>query len=327
MLAAEIAERIEQEWARFLQSTRTTPSPHKTVYASAWRPCERRMVYELTRADQQPPWDVDVLARFRRGDDRERDLLADLARIGRDADPPFRIIGQQERFELRDRRGRPVISGKVDARAEICGRRVPVEVKAWSPFIVDSIERFEDLLANQYTRAGAHQLLAYCFGAGEPFGLLVLDRSGLPKLLPVDLEANLEHVEAFLEKATRAVDHAEAGTLPDFHDDAQECQRCPWYAAPCDPPLRSEPIAVLTDPDLEKALEGREQTRRAARDFEDYDAYVKQRLRGVEHAVIGSFEIVGRWSKSTSLVVPDEIRKQYTRTNDRGRFTLTITKL
>ena len=96
----DLARSIEREWEAWVLRGRKTPTPHPTVWASSWRPCERRMLLELTVPDQQPPFDARVLARFRRGDDRERDLLADLTRIGRDATEPFDVVGQQTRFEL-----------------------------------------------------------------------------------------------------------------------------------------------------------------------------------------------------------------------------------
>ena len=75
---AEIATSIGQSWASFLAKDRRPAVPHDYVYASSYRACERRMAYELTIPDQQPPFQPEVLAKFRRGDDRERDLLSDL---------------------------------------------------------------------------------------------------------------------------------------------------------------------------------------------------------------------------------------------------------
>src|SRR5262245_30999546 len=234
---SKIATSIGDAWAAHLARSQRPGTPHKHVYASAWRTCDRRVVYEMTQADRLPPWPPEVLAKFRRGDDRERDLLADLTRIGRDAEPPFKIIGQQERFELKDHKSRTAIVGKVDARLEIDSIRAPLEVKAWSPMLVDRIETFADLFENPWTQSGGYQLLSYLYGAGEPFGFLLLDRSGLPRLLPVELEANLDRMEQFLVKAEHALDHVQAGTLPDFLDDPTECRRCPWYGHTCNPPL------------------------------------------------------------------------------------------
>ena len=222
--AHEIAESIDRAWRGFLERDTHARTPHPYVYASSFRACDRRAVYEMTIPDQQPPLPADVLARFRRGDDRERDLLADLSRIGREAEPSFKVIGQQERFVLRDRKGREVIHGKVDARLEVDGRRPPLEVKAWSPFLVDRIERFADLFENPWTKAGAYQLLSYLFGAAEPYGFMLLDRSGLPKLIPVELgdPANLDRMEAFLTKAERFSSSGRTSTRLEL----KMCSRC-----------------------------------------------------------------------------------------------------
>jgi hypothetical protein len=328
MTAAAIAERVGTAWAQFLTANSRPGTPHEYVYASAWRICERRMVYELTEADKQPPWSPEMLAKFRRGDDRERDLLVDLTRIGRTADPPFAIIGQQERFALRDHKSRTAIVGKVDARLVIDGLRAPLEVKAWSPMMVDRIETFADLFENPWTRSGGYQLLSYLYGAGEPFGFLLLDRSGLPKLLPVELDQNLDRMEEFLSRAERVLDHVQAGTLPDYlDDDPGECRRCSWYGHTCNPPLSAGAATVLTDPELEAALERREALKDAGAEYNALDKDLKARLRGVECGIAGKFQILGRWGKQSRVELSDALKKQYTVTDPKGRFTLDITRL
>jgi hypothetical protein len=326
--AASIGAGVDRALAAFYQRGTRAPSRHPYVYASTWRACDRRMVLEMTAPEQLPPWPADVLAKFRRGDDRERDLLADLTAAGRDADPAFRIIGQQERFTLRDRKGRTVIAGKVDARLDVAGVRAPLEIKAWSPLMTDRLERFEDVFSHPWTQSGGYQLLSYLFGAGEPFGFLLLDRSGLPKLLPVDLEPHLDRVEAFLTRAEHLVDHVDAGTLPDYLDgDPDECLRCPWYGAICNPPLVAKgPAAILNDPELEAALERREALKQPGKEFADLDDEIKKRLRGVTRGVVGAFEIKGFWGKQSRLDLPADLKAKYTTTDPRGRFTLQITK-
>jgi hypothetical protein len=325
---ADIAAAIGAAWARVLERDRRTTSPHPTVYASAWRPCTRRMVLELTHCDQLPPFPANVLAKFRRGDDRERDLLIDLTRIGREAEPPFGVFGQQQRFALNDRKGRVAISGKVDARLKFADANPPIEVKAWSPTLVDRIETFADLFESPWTRSGAHQLLAYLYGSGEPFGFLLLDRSGLPLLLPVELDPHLDRMEDFLTRAEHALDHRAAGTLPDFLvGDAAECQRCPFYGGHCNPPIAHAGTQVLTDPELEVLLEQREAVRVAGQDYNRLDKEVKARLRGIESGVAGAFSIQGTWGKQSRLELPEALKKQHTVVDPRGRFTLEITKV
>jgi len=325
---AAIAESIGASWARFLSASSRPANPHAHVYASAWRACERRMAYELTQPETLPPWPPEVLAKFRRGDDRERDLLADMSRIGRDAEPPFNVIGQQERFTLKDHKGRVAIAGKVDARLEVDGVRAPIEVKAWSPYMVDKIDTFDQVFDNPFTRSGGYQLLAYLFGAAEPYGFLLLDRSGIPRLLPVELDRHFDRVEEFLAKSERVLDHVAAGTLPAFLDgEPHECRRCPWYGHTCNPPLSAVGATVLTDPELEAALERRAALQAAADEYDAIDRDVKQRLRGIESGIVGPFQVIGKWGKQSRLELPPELRKQYTITDPKGRFSLEITRL
>jgi hypothetical protein len=325
----EIADAVHAAWATFLATDRAPMAPHPYVYASAWRACDRRMVYEMTQPDTLPPLPPEVIAKFRRGDDRERDLLQDLTRIGRGSEPPFKVHSQQQRFELKDHKGRVAIAGKVDARLEFSrDRRPPLEVKAWSPMMVDRIETFADVFENPWTRSGGYQLLSYLFGAGEPYGFLLLDRSGLPRLLPVELDANLDRMEEFLAKAERALDHRVAGTLPDFlADDTAECRRCPWYGHTCNPPLSAVGASVLADPDLEASLERWHELKLAGQEFSALDRDIKARLRGVEQGIAGKFQILGRWGKQSRLDLPADLKKRYTVSDPKGRFTLDITRL
>ncbi len=329
MTPRAIADSISAAWAQHLaRGQRPAGTRRRYVYASAYRECLRRMVYEMAEPEKLPPWPPELLAKFRRGDDRERDLLADLMRIGRDAEPAFKVSGQQERFELKDHKGRVAIAGKVDARLEIAGARPPIEVKAWSPMMIDRIETFEDLFDNPWTKSGGYQLLSYLYGSGEPYGFLLLDRSGIPRLMPVELEPNLDRVEDFLTRAELAIDHVEAGTRPDFlDDDPAECRRCAWYGHTCNPPLTAPAATLLTDPELEAALERRHQLKPAADEYAGIDRDIKAKLRGVEMGIAGRFQIIGRWGKQSRVELTPALKKQYTVTDPKGRFTLDITKL
>jgi hypothetical protein len=329
---ATIVDQVQTAWKQWLLRGQKTASSHPTVWASSYRACERRMVFDLVSPDQQPAPDVTLLAKFRRGDDRERDLLADLGRIGRDAEPSFALVGQQERFELRGRTGEIVISGKVDARLRVGDDRrasgAPLEVKAWAPTLVDKIETFDDLFENQYTRAGGYQLLSYLYGANEPYGFLLLDRSGLPLLLPVELtSANLERMEEFLSRAESVVAHRHAGTLPDYIDDPTECKRCGYYGVVCQPPLLMEGATVIDDPELEAHLARWWELRPAGKEYQALDIDLKKRLRGVLHALVGPFALTGKWGKSSRLEVPAHLKKQFTVSDPQGRFTLEIDRL
>jgi len=326
--AAEGQALIERSWVAWLEKDRRASKPHATVWASSWRACDRRMVYDLVVPDQQLPFDADTLARFQRGNDRESDLFQHLVHIGKTSTPTFAIEGQQQRFEVKGRDG-VVITGRVDGflRFKDEKQRAPIECKAWHPNVVERIATFEDVFENVWTRGGGYQLLAYLFDSGEPYGFMLLDRSGLPRLLLVEMSGDhWRRMEAFLAKAERAVEHAKAGTLPDYIDDQAECKRCPFYGHVCQPPLQAKG-AVLTDPELEAALEEWWALRESGKRWRDLDEQVKKQLRGVEAAVAGHFSISGKWGTQAKLTLPPEIRKQFTISDPKGRFTLEVERL
>jgi hypothetical protein len=300
------------------------------------------MVMELVMPDQQVPFDVQALARFRRGNDRERDLLADLSRIGRNATPEFSIVGQQDSFKVKDRRGRQIISGKVDAflkftNAPIRTPPIPLEVKAWHSNIVDRLETFADVFEQPWTRSGGYQLLAYLYGQGLPLGFLVLDRSGLPKLLPVVLEENLDRMEEFLSKSESAVDHAllwvgakedeKDAALPPFIDDPSECRRCPFYGAACNPPLSAPDVQIFTEPAFEAMLQRWHDLKEPGQEWKGLDERLKKQLRGLENGLAGAFALRGSWSKYSRLDLPEDVRKQYTVVDPKGKYHLEIVRL
>ena len=167
----------------------------------------------------------------------------------------------------------------------------------------------------------------YLYGAGEPYGFLLLDRSGLPLLLPVELDHHLDRMEAFLSKAEAVIDHVAAGTLPPFLDDPSEYRRYPWFGHTCNPPLSTTGAQILTDPELEAQLERREALQITGREYLDLDRTIKGKLRGVESGIVGKFQITGTWGKQSTLELPAELKRQYTRTDPKGRFTLHVEKV
>jgi len=333
MEAKKIADTIELTWAEQIARDGSRPANHEYVYASGYSDCLRRMVLDMVASDQLPTWDPETLAKFRRGSDRERDLLADLARVGRESDPPFNVVAQQQRFELRGRSGRVVIVGKVDARLSF-GRAesFPLEVKSWSPNLTANIETFDDLMQNRWTRKGAHQLLMYLLGSGEHIGFLLLDRPGLPKVVPVELDdENLRRAEKFLAMAEEAVQHRVDGTLPDYCGDLEECQFCPFFRSICQAPTSYSPVDVLIDEELEQLLNRREELEPIAKEYETIDKHIKARFRPepgiVVKTIVGPWILKGTWGSTTRYEIPEEVKKKYAVKDSAGRYTLKIERI
>lgn len=316
-----------------MEQRRGAPVRRDYVYASARRKCLRRMVYEATVPELQPEFPTEAKARMMRGTQRERDMVIDLQRAGRHAEPAFDFIGQQEAVRLTDRSGKVVISGKIDGRIRWAdGSSWPAEIKDWSPNITERIETFEDLFLNPWTWSGAHQLLSYLYGKPEPVGVLILSRPGLPKFIEVRLEEHLDAMEAFLADAESAQEHIILETLPDYIGDADECRRCSYFGSVCNPPTSVHGAAVLTDPDLIARLERREELKGAANEFDHLDASIKKEMRGVENGIAGPFVVQGKWGKNTSWEFPSKevekaVKEQYQKTDPKGRFTLSLVRI
>lgn len=345
---SEIVAGISKGFQEYIESVerRSRSGARDYVYASSWRACTRQMALEMLEPDKLPDWSADTLANFRRGKDRERDLLADFTRAGRNSDPPFEVIGREERFELRDHKGRVCIVGKVDAQLKVRRSSHPMEVKSWNPNLVARIESFDDLFLNRWTKAGAHQILAYMLAKNEPLGFFLLDRNGLPLLLPVELEKHLDRIEDFLARAEKALDAKEAVDsqkavnwqmnyyLPAFIDDPAECKYCGFYGSICQPPSFSRGADIVVDETVIQKIERWYETKDAGEEHETLDKELKKRFRGIEMVIAGGFLLDGHWKPGTRYDLSDEakeqieaIKKPFARKDPKYAYTMTVTKV
>ena len=325
----QIKQSIDLAWQRYItEEEGRQPSNRPYSYAGSYEDCVRKLTLYMTDGDKLPPFDASVLAKFHRGNDRARNLKIDLERAGQYCNPRFTLVGQEERFEIKNRKGQVVIAGKYDCRMQFSHFTKPVvEIKDWSENITARIETFEDCFNNTWTKKGAFQILMYLLGSGEPFGFLLLGKSGLPLLIPVILEEYLEQAESFLAKAEIAFSAAQSGELPPYHDDATECARCPFMGGICSPPISTGPGVKILDGEWEPKLERREELKEAHKEYEAIDKDLKDSLRGLESGVIGHFVLSGVWGKKTGYNLPEDVKAKYKVTDPKGKFTLTVERM
>lgn len=357
MSAVDVGNAISKAWSEFVSSDNRQMTKRNNVYATGFKECTRQMVLDMTHGDTLPGYDADTLARFRRGNDRERDLMADLKKIGRNCDPSFEVAGEQERFELKGKKGRVIITGKIDGRLAfhrykdlkfLQGQRsAPVEAKAWNANLVAQIQTYDDLFKSRWTKSGAYQILSYIYAENVPIGFFLLDRSGLPALVPVELYPNLDKMEKFLEKAETAMGHKDAGTLPDYTTEKEECKFCPHFGRNCNPPMTFGAGAqVFTDPEVvQKAerlleLEGKLSDEEWS-EYAKLDKWKGVQFRGVETGIVGGLLIIGKWKKKKELIVPedkqaefnaakiafDQVVATYTVEKSEGQFSVKLVKV
>jgi hypothetical protein len=286
------------------------------------------MALDLLHPEDRGTIEPDSLERMRRGTEREASIVARLMQIGPRCSPPFEVIEGQKRFEIADRDGLVLISGKVDGRLRFSSKERPVfEVKSGETF--KRATCLEDLDYSPWTRHALDQLLSYLLSQGEPWGFFIIDRPGVPLFLRVNLEDHLGRAEGFLRDARTAVD-ARFGRvgMPAFTQDRADCRRCDHFKKSCTRPSDfGSGVQVITDAHLITLAEIREKNRAAAKEYEHADKELKGALRGVEEGLVGDFLVRGRWQKKTRVEIPDDIKAKYSTVDPKGSFVINIDRL
>jgi len=247
------------------------------VYASRRSECVRCMTFDVAWGHTKD-FDTNARARMGRGDEREVDIRRRLEKAGQMSDPPFRITGSQEYFvHLGTKRlqGQKVVSGKTDGNVDFHTLsdlpEIPFDIKSWHPNMAENIKTPEDFERSVWTKAAPYQLGIYCLGKGSRYGIIFLDRPGVPRPILFDYETDewMERLEGFLSDAEIAT---EAGLflresvskvpdplkitdeamelMPPFHTNLETCLKCDWCKSVCQPPEINNPPAVPMDDEL-----------------------------------------------------------------------------
>lgn len=318
---------LEAAWTSHLRSERESGprQPRQHVWASGRRDCVRRMALDLTHPEDEEAFSDDALERMKRGTEREQAIVARLHQIGPRCTPPFSVIEGQRRFEIKEADGSLLLRGKIDGRLQFDRFTKPVfEVKSGVTF--QNVRHLEDLDRSPWTKHTLDQLLSYLVAEGEPNGLIIIDRPGLPVFLAVLLDEHRERAEGFLADARMAVAAAGGAELPPWTKDVAECRRCPHFGKTCTPPALDfgTGMTVIEDPELENLARIREANRDQAKAYDGADEALKKALRGVESALLGPFAVSGKWQSLTKYDVPKEIKEKYRQLDPKGKFLLKI---
>lgn len=349
-----IADLVRDAWETTIRAEKGQGSKGSRSYtwASGYRECGREMALDLIHPEEAPEHDEDTLSRFDRGDSREDHIMALLARAGRRADPPFRVIEQQAIVEVRDRDGLLVIRGKKEGTIEVqvppgtsLATRLFITVEVKSGQLVEHVRDLDGLLRGRYTKRYVAQLAAYLIGESREEGLFVLDRPGVPAFVPVNLleDRILRLGEEFIQKARAARDAREgvlqhgaeglSAPLPPGIDRVSECTACPHLNRSCFPQLDYGAGAVSItqeeDPELYAGLVAEVELLGPGKVYASAYKHVHERLKGVPMALVtgdqGSFLWQGKWSKGTKLTevgkaLVEQVKEQHSETTDQGSF-------
>jgi hypothetical protein len=326
-----LTESIAEAWRQHLVSGHSSGAvPRDYIYASGRRSCVREMALDMLHPEDRDPFTEDTMERLKRGTEREVAIVSRLMQVGPRSNPEFSVVEGQKHFQILDRDGLKLITGKVDGMILWATRTKAVfEVKSGEG--VRRITSLEEFDRSPYTRHMPDQLLAYMYSEGLENGFFILDRpDGQPRFIEVFLSENLERVESFLKDARQAV-HAAKGEaeMPPFTTDHANCRKCSHFGKTCAPDVEfGKGIKIIDDERLVALADAREANKDAADTYDDADKQLKDALRGCDVVLLGGkYEARGTWQKSTTYNVPKEVKNQYAEINPQGRFKLEIERI
>jgi len=209
--------------------------------------------------------------------------------------------------------------------------RIPYEIKFGQ--VVARADSLEDLQRSSYGKKYVLQFLSYLLALGTPVGLLILVQPGGPRFLWVKLEDHLQETEEALKRVRVAIDGIESKEPPDFTKDQTLCARCRHFGRQCFPSVDYGAGAVIlseeVDTEVSELARILERTDEAATEYGRADKRLKALLRGVELAVFsgGRFQANGKWQRDTKYDIPADVKKQYGKEVEQGKFILKVTRL
>mgnify|MGYP001559831809 FL=1 len=286
----------------FAEIQKETLTKKIEVYpARAWypsqigHPCDRFLVWRMTRWQEQAPHDWVLQSIFDEGNLHQPATYKALESFG------FDIVREQDRPTQYKLNGNAVISGRPDGkirgfRGEKFTPMRVLEIKTMQGYAFDKINTVEDLLhADQhYVRGYVDQEYTYEFLENLPLGLIVLKNKqiGLLKAIPVELD--FDRAEWLLKRVERLQGFVDKkDDPPPIPYETGICGRCPFLHL-CYPPKNyGEGTAIIEDSALIEDLARREQLKAGRDEYEGIDKSVKTRLKkmGVKSALAGPFVI------------------------------------
>ena len=289
-----IPELIDEAKARKIK----TYPVHANRASEIGHPCLRYLVFQRTRWQDKQPHDVGLQRVFDLGNIYETAVLNDFRDAG--------LTIEEQQVSYSDPKYK--LTGHIDGKLPMNGRRYPIEIKSMSPFIWDKIHDPADLSQSRHpwVRGYVYQMQSYLFLHEEETGLLFLINkvSGEIKQLEISLDYAL--CEAILQKCETINNHVEGSSIPDpIPWDEGICGRC-GYLNICQPDRDyGEGLEIIDDAELEAMLDRRETLAPSAREYQEVDKAIKAKAKGHQHLVVGAWEVIGKNVARKGYTVPD----------------------
>jgi CRISPR/Cas system-associated exonuclease Cas4 (RecB family) len=289
------AEILQTRWWDLKKSRIRVGNVLSTRASSLGHPCERFLFYERTANHMRQPHDASLQAIFDLGNHLEKYVLREIEDMGHEVVESQRDL-QDARFSL---------TGHIDCRVVIDGKRYPTEIKGLNPYTADTIRTALDIRDNRsiWVRKYYAQLQIYLLMGGDEAGMFALLNKCSGQIAFIDCALEYDYAEALLKKAERIQTAVASKTAPPRVEDTRECERCA-FAHVCNPDIQfGDAPEVIEDPEIEAALRRRAELEVAAREFLQVDDEVKKKLANRAHALCGDFVITGKTVQRKSYTV------------------------
>ncbi len=270
---------------------------HVNRASSIGHPCTRYLTYSRTHWQEKKLHDVGLQYVFDLGNLYEAAFLQDLREAG------LSIEEQQTPFFDKEYQ----LSGHIDGKLPLNGRRIPIEAKSMAPYTWDTINSIEDVrhAKAHYVRGYEGQVLCYLYFHKEETGLMFFINKVSGKIKQIEVPFDQGRMDEILQKCTAINEHVAAETLPEKIDwDEGACGRCGFLHI-CYPDKDFGPgLEALDDVELESMLEQRAGLVESYKTYQEIDEAIKEAVKG-KNLLIGSWEITGKWVDRKGYMVKD----------------------
>ena len=282
--------------------------PRRNFIASDIQDCDRYLCHSVLDYEKRPMQDYNLQALFDAGNQEERNIIRDLIDMG------FNVVHQQTPFQILNKDGDIICTGKVDGKIIYEGVVYPFEIKLMGINMFNGIKTIDDLNKKPYQRKYLKQLMMYLYGNNHEQGFFIISNGyGQWKMLPMDIDYGV--CESILQRLERSWVHVKAKTYADkIEYNNQLCDKCP-FAFVCMPSVKNDGAKIIDNEELEHTLDRREELKPMVDEYEELDGLVKDTFKGVPEAYVGKrWQIVSTCRKQNRVdtkALPEDIRKQY----------------
>lgn len=255
--------------------------PRNNPTASDISRCTRETALGVLHWEDRPELGLDLLARLEAGKEQENIAYSKMLRLG------IEIVEQQRTFELKDKKGRLLLRGKIDGKIAVNRKPIPFDLKTMHPSLFDRFDTVDDLMAHPFFSKYPKQLLAYEYMNDVETGFLWIDNMlGKWKFIEVPMDWELmEKILRQLETAVESIEAVRAGAseetaLPPFYFDPGTCLKCWAFKRVCTPPFfMGEGMRAVNDPELADKIARRAELDPLATEYDRLDKEIKEVLK------------------------------------------------